>query len=136
VYSVPFTDVTTDNTLTVAFALRVADLAPTSISIRTSAATTNVGRTAVLSGAVTPADMIGSNIVVYVKKPGKRYWSYSSNRTVYSLGGAPAWQYKYFFKPGMAKGIYYFKAAAPAPGFASAAGFAPSSSSVISIRLR
>jgi len=58
--------------------------------------------------------MIGKNIVVYVRKPGKAYFSYSSNRTVYNLKGTAAWQYKYYFKPGMAKGNYVFKAAVPA----------------------
>ena len=62
--------------------------------------------------------MIGVNIVVYVMKPGKTYWTYSSNRTVYNLGGHAAWQYKYYFKPGMVKGYYVFKAVVPAwPGF-------------------
>jgi hypothetical protein len=80
--------------------------------------------------------MIGVNIVVYVMKPGKSYWTYSSNRTVYLWHGAPAWQYKYNFKRGMARGYYKFKARAPAPGFASSTGFATSESKVITIRVR
>jgi photosystem II stability/assembly factor-like uncharacterized protein len=109
---------------------------PTSITIKTSAATTYIGKTPILSGAVTPNAMIGVNIVVYVQKPGKSYWTYSSNRTVYALGIGAAWQYKYYFKPGMTKGLYRFKAVAPAPGFASSDGFATSESATIVIRVR
>lgn len=110
---------------------------PTSINIRTSATVASIGRTVVLSGDVQPQSMVGVNIVVYVKKPGKTYWTYSSNRTVYSLSGLPAWQYKYLFKPGMVKGAYVFKSAAPAPGFASSAGFGNSESpGTVTIRLR
>jgi len=108
----------------------------TSITIRSTATTTYIGKAPILSGAVTPNAMQGVNIVVYVKKPGKAYWTYSSNRTAYALNGATAWYYKYTFKKGMTKGVYYFKAVAPAPGFASSAGFARSESSAISIRLR
>ena len=62
--------------------------------------------------------MIGKNIVVYVKKPGRTFYSYSSNRTTYLLNGKAAWQYKYTFVRGMAKGVYTYKAVAPAwPGF-------------------
>jgi hypothetical protein len=109
---------------------------PTSITIRTSATATSIGKTPILSGSVSPSAMRGVNIVVYVKKPGKRFWTYSSNRTAYALRDGTAWQYKYYFKRGMTKGIYYFKGSAPAPGFASSAGFAGSESSVISIRLK
>jgi murein DD-endopeptidase MepM/ murein hydrolase activator NlpD len=110
--------------------------APASITIRASATSARIGGAPILSGAVSPTGMIGRNIVVWVKKPGKAYYSYSSNRTVYSLYGGAAWYYKYTFKKGMTKGVYYFKASAPAPGFASSAGFATSTSSVISIRLK
>jgi len=76
--------------------------------------------------------MIGKNIVVYVKKPGKTYWTYSSNRTVYKLGGKAAWQYKYYFKPGMVKGYYVFKAVVPAwPGFLTS-----TSPTTVTIRLQ
>jgi len=121
---------------TAAFSVAAPGPVSTSITIKTSAATTYVGRTPILSGAVTPSSMIGVNIVVYVMKPGKTYWTYSSNRTVYSLGAGSAWQYKYYFKPGMARGYYKFKAVAPAPGFASSAGFATSSSLTIAISVR
>ena len=76
--------------------------------------------------------MVGNNIVVYVKRPGKSYWTYSSNRTVYDLGGRASWQYKYYFRPGMPKGCYTFKAVVPAGhGFLTAV-----SQTTASIRLR
>jgi hypothetical protein len=110
---------------------------PTTITIKTNATSVRIGNIPILSGAVTPFGMVGKNIVAYVMKPGKTYWTYSSNRTVYNLGGKAAWQYKYYFKPGMVKGYYKFKAVAPAPGFASSLGWLTSTSpTTVSIRLR
>jgi Bacterial pre-peptidase C-terminal domain len=86
----------------------------TSVTIRTNATSAKTGNIPILSGAVTPIGMVGRNMVVYVMKPGKTYWTYSSNRTVYNLGGTAAWQYKYYFKAGMVKGYYKFKAVVPA----------------------
>jgi hypothetical protein len=80
---------------------------------------------------VTPGASIGTNVVVYVRKPGRAYYSYSSNRTVYSLSGGAAWQYKYYFKRGMPKGVYSFKAVVS--GSATLAG---SESSVVTVRLK
>ena len=109
----------------------------TSITIRTAATSTYIGRTVRLSGVVTPQSMIGVNIVVYVMKPGKTYWTYSSNRTAYTYAGSPAsWVYPYYFKPGMARGYYKFKARCPAPGFESSAGYVVSESTIIQIRVR
>jgi len=109
---------------------------PTTITIKTNATSVRIGNIPILSGAVTPFGMVGKNIVAYVMKPGKTYWSYSSNRTVYNLGGKAAWQYKYYFKPGMTKGYYKFKAVAPAPGFASSLGWLTSTSpTIVTIRL-
>jgi uncharacterized protein YkwD len=103
-----------------------------SITIKTTATTTDIGKTPILSGAVTPLGMIGRNIVVYVMKPGKTYWTYSSNRTTYTLSGGAAWLYKYYFKTGMAKGIYKFKAVVPAwRGFPTS-----TSPTIVSIRVR
>jgi hypothetical protein len=83
----------------------------TSITIKAAASVTTIGKTVTLSGLCTPTpDMVGKNIVVMVKKPGKTYWTYSSNRTVYSASGVAAWLYKYNFKRGLAKGTYQFKA--------------------------
>jgi M6 family metalloprotease-like protein len=107
-------------------------LLATSIDIRTSATSARIGSVPILSGTVAPTGLIGRNIVVWVKKPGKAYWTYSSNRTVYSLRGAAAWQYKYTFKRGMARGLYQFRASVPAwPGFLAA-----TSPTTVSIRLR
>ena len=105
---------------------------PTSITIRTNATTARIGNIPILSGSVTPTSTIGENIVVWVKKPGKTYWSYSSNRTVYNRYGTAAWLYKYYFRPGMVRGIYTFKSTVSAT-----AGFATSTSpGTVSIRLR
>jgi subtilisin family serine protease len=108
-----------------------AAAAASSITIRTSATTSAIGKTPVLSGRVTPGASIGTNVVVYVRKPGRAYYSYSSNRTVYSLSGGAAWQYKYYFKRGMPKGVYSFKAVVS--GSATLAG---SESSVVTVRLK
>ena len=90
-----------------------------------------------LDGRVTPESMIGKNIVVYVMKAGKSYWTYSSNRTVYTYAGSPAsWVYPYYFKRGMARGYYKFKARCPAPGFASSAAYSLSESPIVTIRVR
>jgi hypothetical protein len=85
----------------------------TSITIATNATTSKIGGIPILSGTVTPVGLVGKVIVVYVRKPGKSYWSYSSNRVVYDRYGVPSWQYKYYFKGGMAKGIYTYKAFVP-----------------------
>jgi uncharacterized repeat protein (TIGR02543 family) len=100
-------------------------------TIKTNATTTRIGGIAILSGSVAPTGLIGKNMVVYVKKPGSRRWTYSSNRTVYSLGGGAVWQYKYVFKRGMTKGVYYFKAVVP-----TMTGFTGSESGTISVRLK
>jgi hypothetical protein len=102
------------------------------ISIRTNSTTAYSGRTAQLSGSVTPTTTIGRMIVVYVQKPGASRWSYSSNRGVYALNGGAAWLYKYYFKPGMTKGVYSFQAAVSAlPGYLGS-----SSPTFVSIRLK
>jgi hypothetical protein len=101
------------------------------INIRSNATTTYIGRMPVLSGVVAPASMIGRNIVVYVRKPGRSFYSYSSARTVYTVNGGGAWLYKYYFKRGMKKGVYYFKAEAP-----PTPGILGGTSSVIAVRLR
>jgi hypothetical protein len=88
----------------------------TTITLATTSTNAMIGSVPTLSGTLTPSGTIGGNVVVYVMKPGRTYWSYSSNRTVYSHGGTPAWLYKYTFKVGMPKGIYKFKAVFPAQG--------------------
>jgi hypothetical protein len=59
------------------------------------------------------------------------YWTYSSDRTAYALGGGAAWQYKYCVRPGTAKGTYRFKAVLPAgSGFLTSTSATPASVSV------
>jgi hypothetical protein len=102
------------------------------ITIHTDATTARSGGVPTLSGSVTPTSAVGAEIVVYVRKPGSSRWSYSSNRTVYASGDTAAWQYKYRFKPGMAKGVYSFRAEAPAMG-----GYLGATSpTTVSLRLR
>ena len=135
--SYTFTGVVANHTIAASFAADATGPIPTTITIKTAATATYIGRTVRLSGLVTPQTMIGRNIVVYVMKAGKTYWTYSSNRTAYTYAGSPAsWVYPYYFKPGMARGYYKFKARAPAPGFPSSAGYATSESSIIIIRVR
>ena len=80
------------------------------ISIKTDRTSVASGRQAVLTGSLTDTDTIGQVMDVQVKKPGKTYWSYSSNRRIYSSGGQAVWQYKYTFVWGMTKGTYRFMA--------------------------
>lgn len=112
-------------------ALTGSVVVPSAITIKSNVGTTYIGKVATLSGAVSPVDLIGTNIVVYVMKPGKTYWTYSSNRTAYALGFGGAWQYKYTFKRGMTKGLYRFRAVVP-----PRAGFLTSTSSTLSVRLK
>jgi hypothetical protein len=126
VSSYTFSSVVANHTISATFAAN-----STSITIRTSGTLATIGNTRTLSGAVTPVGMIGHNIVAMVKKPGRTFYSYSSNRTVYDLGGAGAWLYKYKFIAGMTKGLYVFRADVPA-----ASGFLASSSGTVTIRLR
>jgi hypothetical protein len=106
--------------------------APTSITIKTNATSSKMGGVPILSGLVTPTALVGQNIVVYVKKPGKSYWSYSSWRTAYSRYGIPSWQYKYYFKKGMTKGTYVYKAFVPT----YAGLIASTSPTTVSIKLK
>ena len=82
----------------------------TTVSIKMSAKTAHIGTTLTLSGAVKAADALGHNVIVYVKRPGTKYWAHLSTRKSYKQGSATRWQYRYAFKKGMAKGTYQFKA--------------------------
>jgi hypothetical protein len=108
-------NVTASHTLAVTFA---ADgPGATSINIRSTATSTRRGRSFVLSGFVTPQTMIGTNIQVMVKKPGRAYFSYSSLRTCYATaatGGLTSWWYRYNVLPTMPVGTYQFYAFVPA----------------------
>jgi hypothetical protein len=107
-------------------------LIPTSVTIATNKTSSAIGGVPILSGVVSPPELVGKNVMVMVKKPGKSYWSYSSWRTVYSRYGVPSWQYKYFFKKGMTKGAYNYYAIVPNwPGYQTSR-----TPSQVSIRLR
>lgn len=104
----------------------------TSVSIKTNVTTCYIGRTATLSGILTPTGLVGRIMVVFVEKPGSARWSCSSNRGIYLLSGKAAWLYKYVFRRGMTKGPYRFKAVVQA-----SAGFVGCTSpTTVSVRLR
>ena len=110
-----------------ALALEAAADRPTTIFIHTDKTTVYHGTSAILGGDVVPGQepldaggpMTGKIMRVYVMKPGKTYWSYSSNRVMFNMGHQTvAWWYRYTFKAGMTTGWYKFKAYLPAyPGF-------------------
>jgi hypothetical protein len=83
-----------------------------SLTIKSSATSAKIGTQFILSGVALPSPtLVGKMMHVDVRKPGKSYWSYSSNRIIYAgAGGVPSWQYKYTLKGGMAKGTYQFRA--------------------------
>ena len=80
------------------------------ITIRSSRFSVSPGQQAVLSGLLDDAATVGQVMHVDVKKPGKTYWTYSSNRRIYSSGARAAWLYKYTFIRGMTRGVYRFRA--------------------------
>jgi hypothetical protein len=84
--------------------------AATSLTIATSATSVTRGKQFMLSGVMAPTPgTIGLMVHVDVKKPGRSYYSYSSNRVVYAgRGGAASWQYKYNTLTTQAKGTYIF----------------------------
>jgi hypothetical protein len=79
------------------------------VQIKASAATAAIGKSVTLSGAVKGPDPVGHNVLVYVKKPGKKYWAHVATTKSYKLSRGAAWKLKFAFK-GMAKGTYQFKA--------------------------
>jgi predicted secreted protein len=84
--------------------------AATSLTITTTASSVTRGKQFILSGLMTPTPgTVGVNVIVWIKKPGKAYYAYSSNRTVYAgVGGVASWQYKYNTLKTQAKGTYLF----------------------------
>lgn len=99
------------NRLTVT--LGAAPSGTTSLTIKTSATSVYWGRPFVLSGVLTPG-AVGDPVVVYVKKPGKTYWSYSSKRLCYSAAAAGGANWWYRYTPigrTSPRGTYYFKTA-------------------------
>jgi hypothetical protein len=102
------TNVTANVSVTANFA--VNGKTPTSLTIASSTTSVTVGTRFTLSGSMTPSPAtIGLIVHVEVKKPGKGYFSYSSNRLVYAgAGGKASWQYKYNSLSTQAKGVYVF----------------------------
>lgn len=99
---------------------------PTStITIKRSAAGVYLPKPFVLSG-VLGRSRIGDLVVVYVKKPGKAYWSYSSARLVYAAAGD--WWYRY---TPMLRGLYQFQVK-----FAGNASMAAASSPIVGVAIR
>ncbi len=83
---------------------------PTSLTIATSATSVTRGKQFILLGLMNPTPgAVGAMVHVDVRKPGRSYYSYSSNRLVYAgPGGKAAWQYKYNSLTTQAKGTYVF----------------------------
>jgi hypothetical protein len=108
---------------------------PTTITIRTSATSVRRGPRSsfILSGVVTPQSLIGTNVQVMVKKPDRRYYSYSSLRTVYSNRGVASWWYRYGAVSRLVPGIYRFYAFVPAT---SSETYLRSQSGVVSVNIR
>lgn len=105
-----------------------AGAAPSTLTITSSASSVLFPRPFTLGGTLTPG-FLSDPVVVYVKKPGKTYWSYSSNRLAYTTsGGGSLWWYRY--TPTL-RGTYQFKAQ-----FAGDASRLASTSSVISVTVR
>ncbi|HEX9093627.1 MAG TPA: ThuA domain-containing protein [Coriobacteriia bacterium] len=88
------------------------DPTPRTVTIRTSATSVSRPRPFVLSGELA-SGVVGDPVVVYVKKPGKAYWTYSSKRLCYALAsGGASWWYRYVpIARTSPAGTYYFKAA-------------------------
>lgn len=105
----------------------------TSISIATDRTSVIAPRPFVLSGVLSGGD-VGNLVVAWVKKPGKAYWSYSSNRLCYAaVSGGAKWWYRYTpIGRTSPKGLYYFKASFP--GTAGKASCI--SPNVVSVRVR
>lgn len=101
------------------------------LTIRADRASVARGRVVTLAGAAGAA-AAGQTVVVYVKKPGKPYWTYSSNRVAYADSGAVVWQYKYGLGRRAAGGTYAFRAAVSDP----AGGQSATSPMTVRVRVR
>jgi len=91
------------------------------VTTRTSATTSYSGRTITLSGSVTPRSAVGTDAVVWIKRPGSTMWKRLTTTRIYASGSAGAWRRAYTFTRAMARGKYYFKVSVPAlPGYLGA----------------
>lgn len=104
-----------------------------SLTIFKSTSAVRWGRPFILSGGLTNGQ-VGDLVVVWVRKPGKRYWSYSSNRLCYTASAAgAAWWYRYTpIGRTSPRGPYYFKASYP--GDDARSGSATPNQVVVSVR--
>jgi hypothetical protein len=103
----------------------------TALNIASTSYSTLRSRTFNLTGVLRPG-RYQDLCVVWVRKPGRTYWSYSSARLAYSANpdGSANWWYRYNPRT-IPRGIYAFKVS-----FAGDANRLASSSSVISVRVR
>jgi hypothetical protein len=105
-----------------------------SVAIRASVGHSHVGRSVILSGAVTPSASLGAKAVVYVKKPGSSTWVRWHDHQVYKPSGSTIWKCSYTFKKGMRKGTYSFKTVVLA--FAAYPGWLGSTSPTVYVKLQ
>lgn len=80
-----------------------------SVSMKQNRSTCTNGTYVSLTGSVTPTSAIGVPVSLYVLKPGGS-WTKLAPNTVYASGSGAAWKIHYYFKSGMRRGTYYFKA--------------------------
>jgi hypothetical protein len=87
---------------------------PTSITLGTNKTSVVKPKPFELSGVLTGGS-VGELVISWVKKPGKAYWSYSSNRLCYAAAaGGAKWWYRYTpVGTKSPKGTYYFKTSYP-----------------------
>jgi len=106
--SYTFTNVQATHTIAVAFAQDVKNSIPTALTIKSSATSIKLGKAFNVSGLLNGAP--GANglmVTLMVKKPGKSFYSYSSNRLTYGAGAASSLWQNNNYKP-TAKGVYSF----------------------------
>lgn len=91
------------------------------VGIRSSSLATYRGRTITLSGAVYPRSAVGTDAVVWVKRPGTATWKQLAKTRIFASGSAGAWKRSYTFGSAATRGSYYFRVSVPAvPGFLGA----------------
>ena len=137
--SYTLSDVTADHIISATFAANPVGKISTSLTIRTTRTSAYIGQTFILSGLARPTPgMIGQNMEVYVKKPGKSYWTYTSRRTIYvGPSGTAEWWFRYYLDPNkvasglVRRGTYLFKAV-----YDGDATYAASQSTIISVLVR
>lgn len=100
------------------------------ISIKANATKFRKGRSAVLSGSITPAAAAGVRAAVYVQRPGSG-WKRLRIATARASGGTATWRAPYYFAKRARKGTYRFRTVVPAfPGHLGA------TSRIVSVKLK